>query len=1181
MTDNEKYQEKDHHTHILDLPDTYVGSSIEEEKELRIFENGKFVKKQIKWVPGLFKIFDEIIVNAIDNDTRTRRLKENNSRKPTNEVMSKLEVFINKDTGFISVKNNGEGIEVNKINTEKSKNIYPVELIFGKLLTSENFKDNKEKKVTGGKNGYGAKLTNIFSEEFSVETVDKKRQKLYKQTWKNNMFKKEKPEIIDFNGDPFTCITFKPDYKRFKLEGLTDDFYNLLIKRVYDTVFWFSGNMKIEMKTELKKTKNHTQVYLNGDEISCNLEKYISYFTDQEIVSSEVILESFNRWEVGVILSPNYKFMQNSLVNGVSTIRGGKHINYILEQITKKVLEHNKIKKDTKPNYIKDNLWLFVKCIIEEPTFDGQTKELMTTNMSSFGSKCEINQKMIDKLIKGGLIERINSMIDLDANKLSKKTDGKKSGSIRGIKKLDDANLAGTNKSHLCTLILTEGDSAKAMAIAGLSEIGRDKYGVFPLKGKVLNVRDVTEDRAANNEEISNLKKIIGLESGKEYDDVKNLRYGSVMFLTDQDTDGYHIKGLLMNLFHCKWKSLFTNPNFIKSMATPIVKVSKGSNVIEFCNLSDYENWKKENDTKGWNIKYYKGLGTSNRVEAKEYFKNMKQISYIVDENSDKSMIKAFDKKFADARKEWLKPYDPNNVLNIQSGDNQITHSEFVDKELIHFSNYDNIRSIPHLVDGLKPSQRKVLYASFLKNLKKDVKVSQFTGYISEKTSYHHGEMSLQGTIISMAQDFVGSNNLELLVPSGQFGTRLNGGKDHASPRYIFTRLSNLTDKIFIKSDESILKYLDDDGTSIEPEKYVPILPMILINGAIGIGSGWSTNIPQYNPKDIIKQIYRLFDGKEIEEIHPWYRNFRGYYKKNSRGYMTRGSYNIVDKTTIQITELPIGMWTDDFKEILDKLVVEEKIDNFENYSSDTQINFAVLFKWGEITKLLNEEPDEDNVDAIEKLLKLSKQINNTNMVLYNNNLELTKYNNVNDIISEFYKVRLHHYTLRKQYLLDKYNKDKIKIENRIRFINEFINETLIIIKRKIDELDQELEDKQYAKFPFDNNSSPDYRYLRKMTIDTLTQEKLDKLQDELDQILQIINVLESKTNIDLYKEDLIEFDKSYSNDEIVEETSSKISKTLKQKANSKSSTIVKKTNKARGRGKGSSSAKGRGRGKA
>merc|ERR1719453_892185 len=159
------------------------------------------------------------------------------------------------------------------------------------------------------------------------------------------------------------------------------------------------------------------------------------------------------------------------------------------------------------------------------------------------------------------------------------------------------------------------------------------------------------------------------------------------------------------------------------------------------------------------------------------------------------------------------------------------------------------MRSIPCVVDGLKPTQRKVVHCCFRRNLKSDVKVAQLTGYISEHAAYHHGEVSLQGTIIGMAQKFVGSNNVNLLVPSGQFGTRLMGGKDHASSRYIYTRLAPWTRTFFHPDDDQILSYKVEEGQSIEPKHYVPVLPLVLLNGVEGIGTGWSTSVPNYNPR--------------------------------------------------------------------------------------------------------------------------------------------------------------------------------------------------------------------------------------------------------------------------------------------------------------------------------------------
>ena len=1187
---NSEYEQWEHEKHIRELPDTYIGSSNPEEKELYIYKDNKISKQNVIWVPGLFKIFDEIIVNAIDNHTRTKREKEKGSKRLI-KMVSKLEVDINKETGLISVLNDGEGIEVKKMDTDKKKDIYVIELIFGELLTSENYKGKGEKKLTGGKNGYGAKLTNIFSKTFTVESVDRKKKLLYSQTWKDNMRVKEIPIITKYDGEPYTKITFLPDYERFSQNGLTEDMYSIFSKRVYDCALWFSGNMKIELKTPLKtKDVSPVNVYFNGEEIECSLLNYISKYTNNELEEKDILIETFNRWEVGIVLSKNHKYMQNSLVNGISTTRGGRHVDNILNQMLKKLIDVAATKKkkiEVKSSYLKENIWLFVKCIIEEPVFDGQTKEYMTTNIQNFGSKCEITDKFIDKLLKMGLMERIINSIEMENNKLGKKTDGTKRGSIRGIKKLDDANLAGTSQSDKCTLILTEGDSAKASAVCGLAVVGRDHYGVFPLKGKILNVRDQTEKRIYENEEISNLKKIIGLESDKEYMDTKSLRYGKIMIMTDQDYDGFHIKGLLMNLISCKWPSLL-NKDFIKCIVTPIVKVSKGNETLQFYNLSDYNTWKDNKQEGNWKTKYYKGLGTSNRKESQEYFKNMLTITYETDEDTKKSLEKSFSKDFTNERKVWLKHYDSSDVLSVVEGDNRFTYSEFVDKELIHFSNADNLRSIPDLMDGLKPSQRKVLFAAFCKKLKNDIKVSQFSGYVSERSSYHHGEASLNGTIINMAQNFPGSNNIELLYPSGQFGTRIQNGKDSASCRYIFTRLSNLTDKIVNPKDNANLKYLDDDGFSIEPERYYPILPMILVNGTNGIGTGWSSDVPQYNPMDLVSNLRKLIEGKEMEEIHPWARNYLGsFHKVDSKTYIVLGKYAFINNNTIRILELPLGVSIESYKEFLDKAVSgnDPKIDwivNYEDYSSDIYPCFAVLCKPGKLAKLvLEQEPDEFGCNKIHRELKLVKNVSLNNMVLYNSNFVLTRYESVLDIITEYYGVRLVYYAKRKESLLkDLYHK-KLVYENKIRFIQEQIDDILVLYKKKKDIIIQQLEKTEYAKICKGDSNIPSYEYLLSMRMDTVTEEKMDELKNDLEGVNSSISDLENKTPKDLWSIDLDEFVKSYneyySKLEKAEDLSEiKISSTLKTKV---SKTTAKKSKGKGGRGSKSTGTTGRGRG--
>ena len=430
--------------------------------------------------------------------------------------------------------------------------------------------------------------------------------------------------------------------------------------------------------------------------------------------------------------------------------------------------------------------------------------------------------------------------------------------SVRGIPKLIDANYAGTVKSHQCTLILCEGDSAKAGIVSGMSREDRNYYGVYPLKGKLMNVRDASITKISNNNEFTELKKIIGLESNKKYKDIedvkKHLRYSKIMFMTDQDLDGTHIKGLGVNLFDSLWGDLIEMESFIGFMNTPILKAKKGTTELCFYNDKEYEEWKDVNSVKGWKIKYYKGLGTSTAKEFKEYFASKRVVEFAFSgDECNESLDMVFRKTRADDRKKWLGSYDKEAYLDTT--EKKISYSDFVNKELIHFSKYDCERSIPNIMDGLKTSLRKILYCCFKRNLTTEIKVAQFGGYVSEHSGYHHGENSLMKAIVGMAQEYVGSNNINLLLPNGQFGTRLQGGDDSASERYIFTQLNDITKHIYIDADQHVLNYLDDDGTLVEPEFYVPIIPMILVNGSKGIGTGFSTDIMCYNPKEVINHL--------------------------------------------------------------------------------------------------------------------------------------------------------------------------------------------------------------------------------------------------------------------------------------------------------------------------------------
>lgn len=425
---------------------------------------------------------------------------------------------------------------------------------------------------------------------------------------------------------------------------------------------------------------------------------------------------------------------------------------------------------EIKAHQVKGNLWLFVNCQIENPAFDSQTKETLTTKPGSFGSTCVLPEKFLKEVLASGIIESIVSVAKAKEEAKLAKTlgPGKKKAKLLGIPKLEDANLAGTKHAEQCTIILTEGDSAKSLALAGIEVVGRDHYGVFPLRGKFLNVREAPNKQIMENPEIQNLIKILGIQVGRVYEDVKSLRYGSIMIMTDQDNDGSHIKGLLINFIHHFWPSLMRMNGFLKEFVTPLLKATKGNEVHSFFTVNEFEQWAAGRNLKQWKVKYYKGLGTSTTKEAKEYFTAIghHQIEFeYVDKEDDDVIELAFNKKMADKRKDWLTTYSIHNY--VDHSQKTLRYRDFVNKELIQFSIADCARSIPCLCDGLKPGQRKILFACFKRKLKGEIKVAQLSGYVAEHSAYHHGEQSLCSTIVTMAQNFVGSNNLNLLLPIG------------------------------------------------------------------------------------------------------------------------------------------------------------------------------------------------------------------------------------------------------------------------------------------------------------------------------------------------------------------------------------------------------------------------------
>ena len=1118
-------------------------------------------------------------------------------------------------------------------------------MIFGNLLTSQNY--GKKGKTVGGKNGYGAKLTNIYSKEFEIFTIgsdkikeedgkivpDEDAKKVeYKQLFKNNMYDIGEPEInrkISQNSKTFTKITYLPDYERFGMTGMTNDMYALMIKRCYDIAACTSKTVNISV---------------NDVEIKCReFKDYIKLYYPNDVANKpKITYEKVNsRWEVGIGFNKNIGDRYISFVNGISTFQGGTHVAHVVNNIVAKVTQHIKKKKEYKDlkimsATIKQYLTFFVNCVVEDPGFNSQTKEYMNSKVADWCTcgkdckdvKCDISDDFIEKLCANGLLTEVVKMSEFKEMRDLVKTDGKKVGTLRSVEKLIDADWAGKRNAHKASIFFTEGDSAKAFAVSGISVIGNERYGVFPLRGKLLNVRNANAKQIKANKEFINIKLILGLKQGMKYKDVSRLRYGSMIILTDQDPDGSHIKGLIINMLEYFWPELLQIEGFIKAYNTPIVKTWKKSDKKKatlklFYTMSEFEKWKTIQGDKmsAWDYKYYKGLGTSTDKEAKESFKNFEDnlVTFTWEHENDDSLdddkesdtihkemtklktdlakkgnmidkkskskknekedsesggddgdggdddddddgdgngdgngngngsdlddeisesgshvskkssndeddgeksfdymksrshaaiTKAFDELKVNLRKEWLQKFKRENTIEYKPGVN-VPYSEFIDKDLIFFSNMDNDRSIPSMIDGFKPSQRMIMFCCFKRGRKsKEVKVAQLSGYVSENTDYHHGEASLQGAIIGLAQNYPGYNNVNLLKPNGNFGYRRQGGKDHASARYIFTETDPITNTIYREEDDEILTYNYVGNQKVEPEFFAPILPMILINGGQGIGTGWSTNIPPHNPKDVVTNLKRLINEKDSVSMIPWYNGFKGTIEKNPKGdnkYIVKGKYR-VDGSKIHIEDIPIvNGWIEPYEAKMDSKVSVtkddgNKIDFIKKNPGNNNINMVITFKGQELQKMFKS-------GTLDKYLLMTQNMSVTNLNLFNADGKMTKYDCIEDILQEFYIFRLSMYEKRKTFYLLKLQNDLDIAKYKVKFIKEYRDGTILIARKKVSEVIDQLEEKLYPRMAYDHRapeSARSYAYLTSMSILTLTDDKIKELENEM-QICQAL----------------------------------------------------------------------------
>jgi DNA topoisomerase-2 len=607
----DKYKVLDQISHILLRPGTYVGSNKPGKFTRWIIEDEKMLQKEVTIIPSFIKIFDEVITNAVDEHQR-------------NNSLNHIDVTIDREKNTISVRDNG-GIPV-EIHKEHGQ--YVPEVIFGNLMSGSNYDDTDERTVAG-LNGLGSKLTNVFSKEFIVSSCDGKNH--FTQTFSDNMRSRTQP-IIKKSKANHTQITYKPDLSQFGIEEIDEDHYKMMEKRVYDLAGCNSG----------------IKFYFNGKLLNFNtFEDYIKLYVDEYFFETK----KDKTWSIAVALSEN-GFQQVSFSNSIETYDGGTHVDYIMAQIISQMREFflKKHKVDIKPSELRNHMTLFLNSTVINPSFSSQTKEKLITEVKEFGSTFEVTPKFIQSILKS---EIVNSILDwiqqkknADDSKLQRELN-KKLSKIK-VEKLIDAK--GKDRWK-CSLGLFEGDSA-----AGAFRKYRtpDSMGAFSLRGKFINVSEITNQKLVQNTEAVNLMASIGLKLGQPID-LKSLRYGRILIYTDADVDGNSISGLLINFFYKYWPEMFER-RMVYKVETPIVVASakdKKKGKMFFYTQTEYNEWESKVDLKNWEVSYKKGLAALVDDEYKDIINDPRLTLITKDDVSETSLDIWFGKN-SDLRKTEL-----------------------------------------------------------------------------------------------------------------------------------------------------------------------------------------------------------------------------------------------------------------------------------------------------------------------------------------------------------------------------------------------------------------------------------------------------------------------------------------------------------------------------------------------
>ncbi len=1085
---NTQYESLNYNQHVKLRTGMYVGSKEITENNIWILnkETNELQKQVLKYSIAMYGIIDEIIVNGIDHIQRTSAIKGKNK-------CDTIKLNFNKDTGVISVWNNGEGIIVEKF---KDQDYYIPEMIFSKEMSGSNFSSD-DSKISAGMNGSGAKITNILSKEFIVETTDLKNKLNYYQKFENGNEIKNPPIINKLTKvekdkkNPFTKITFLIDYKFFNKNGYNNDLANVLEKILYTRMSYVSVYCGSKIK-----------IYYNDEELQtkCLYDLSKLLLDESDIIKCQLYNKNdkkLNPIDINIGIYDCQDSQESiALLNGLM-VNQGTHIRFInkliLENLKSKLEKKLKDKVKITNKLISNYLFIFFSGNLTNPDYKNQSKSELSVSESRF-KDYEFEPKVYKKIW-----EKLETEFDrIYLDKISKENVTKKTSKLKGIQFYDGALKAGTKDGSNCTLFVTEGLSASSCIDRGLcsnKSLGYNYYGIYSIKGVPLNARKEIEykeikkngkieyiidkkKKLMENERLNSLIKVLNLNYSYSYDlseegnkEFQTLRYGNIIISADMDLDGGNICSLLLTYFNIFFPNLFKR-NIIKVFLTPLIRAHPKDSkkfIEEFYTDDDYNKWLEKNNMKDYNIKYIKGLSGHSKKEVEQLFKNLNKNVYTFNlDDPSKEYFEIFYGIDPDKRKKILSVEDEYHEPNLEEKlkKHEISCSYQLNVNTKEFQ-LDNIeRKMGHMVDGLNPSRRKILAGSMkkFKQSNSEVKVFQLGGFVSESMSYHHGSDSLNKTIINMAQDFPGGRNFPLLLPIGDFGNRKIGGDAAGAPRYIESKLNKkLTDYLFPSIDNDLLEYNVVDGQICEPKYFIPILPTILLEDISLPATGWRISMFARDLDQVINNVKGLIQDEtyKVKEMKYFKNKFKIKEIKNKNINMLVGTYKIPSNTkdVVIVTELPPKVWTKTYQEDLEKKSFIDEV--LINECSDDYINIKVIFKSGELEKLQNNYKEHEGLDYIEYNLNLYIKLLHC-INVYTPKKTVKEYTKYTDIIYDWFPYRKNCYLQRIERLIILLKYKIIMLENIIRFIEN--HETYNLSKISDDKADSILSKNKYVR---------------------------------------------------------------------------------------------------------------------